>query len=387
MRRRLRVLHAVSDLNAGGLERLVADLIRKGDQVRYEYHLLALRFLGRFAEGLEGYAALHTAPDMSKLSMVWPKALRRQLQDLAPDVIHTHSGVWYKVARAVGRSASSMPIIHTDHGRNRPDPWQDRLVDWIASRNTAVVVAVSDVLAEQLRHTVVAHPERVRTILNGVDTEEHAPRPDDGALRAELGIAKESPIIGSIGRLEHIKGYDLMVEAFAALLHDWTASPAPVLVVAGDGGEQERLRARVAALGLEGRVFLLGWRKDLARLYRAFGIFAMTSRSEGTSVSLLEAMSSGLCPVVTPVGGNAAVLGPALQQRLVRSLEPDDIAAGWRAALQDDDARVRDAARARARVVEQFSLLTMTRAYEELYSSVRMVSPSPRRSAENPPSM
>lgn len=377
----------VLDLNAGGLERLVADLIRCGDHARFEYQVLALRFLGRFAEGLEEFATLQTAAPMGKLSMVWPRALRAQLLELAPAVIHTHSGVWYKVARAVGGDAATMPIIHTDHGRDRPDPWQHRLVDWIASRNTAVVVAVSDVLAEQLRQTVVAHPGRVRTILNGVDTVEYAPRPDDGALRAELGIAEGVPIIGSIGRLEHIKGYDLMVEAFASLHRGWSGTPAPVLVVAGDGGEEERLRRRVSELGLEGRVFLLGWRKDLARLYRAFSIFAMTSRSEGTSVSLLEAMSSGRCPVVTPVGGNAAVLGAALQHRLVASLDPEDIAVGWREALRDEAARNRDVTLARARVVETFSLLAMTRAYEELYSSVRIVSPSPRRSAENPPSM
>jgi len=308
---------------------------------------------------------------MSRLSMLWPRALARQLRALAPEVIHTHSGVWYKVARAVGRAAATMPIIHTDHGRNRPDPWQERVVDWIASRNTAVVVAVSDVLADQLRQTVVAYPERVRTILNGVDTEEHAPRPDDGALRAELGLPPDAPIIGSIGRLERIKGYDLLIEAAALLLRDWTGAPAPVLVVAGDGTELEGLQARVGELGLQGRVFLLGWRKDLSSLYRAFTLFTMTSRSEGTSVSLLEAMSSGLCPVVTPVGGNAAVLGPDLAHRLVASLEPADIAAGWRDALRDEAGRVRDAKRGRVRVEARFGLQAMTRAYEALYDAVR----------------
>ncbi len=380
------MLHVVLDLHAGGLERLVADLVRRGDHSRFEYGVLALKFLGRFAEGLEQYASLHVAPPMGKLSMIWPRALGQTLRRLAPDVIHTHSGVWYKVARAAAGS-TTMPIIHTDHGRERPDPWQDRLVDWIASRNTAVVVAVSEVLAEQLRRTVVAHPERVQTILNGVDTEEHAPRPDDGVLRSELGIPSAAPIIGSIGRLEHIKGYDLMIEAFARLAREWPGALPPVLVVAGDGGELPRLAARVKELELSGRVFLLGWRSDLANLYRAFGLFAMTSRSEGTSVSLLEAMSSGLCPVVTPVGGNAAVLGAGLQHRLTASLDPGDIALGWRSALLSEEERRRDAAAARARVEEQFSLQAMTRAYEALYNSVRMVSPSPRRSAENPPSM
>ncbi|MBK6781296.1 MAG: glycosyltransferase [Gemmatimonadetes bacterium] len=375
---RVWVLHVALDLHAGGLERLVADLIRRGDHGRFEYHLLVLRFLGRFGEGLHPYATLHVAPPMGRLSMLHPAALRRQIEAIAPDVIHTHSGVWYKVARAI-HGLGRPPLVHTDHGRERPDPWQDRLVDWIASHRTAAVVAVSDVLAEQLRRTVVACPERVRTILNGVDTEAYAPRPDDGALRGELGLAPEVPIIGSIGRLEPIKGYDLMVEAFALLAREaGTRGPAPALVIAGEGGEQERLAARIAELGLGHRVFLLGWRSDPDRLYRAFTVFAMTSRSEGTSVSLLEAMSSGCCPVVTPVGGNGVVLGPALQHRMVAGLTPEDIAAGWRAALADPAARATDARAGRARVEQAFSLVAMTRAYEALYSGVRSVSsPSP----------
>ncbi len=386
-RARVRVLHVALDLHAGGLERLVADLIRRGDHAQFEYHLLVLRFLGRFGEGLGPYATLHVAPPMGRSSMVYPAALRRQIEAIAPDVIHTHSGVWYKVSRAI-RGLGKPPLVHTDHGRERPDPWQDRLVDWIASHRTAAVVAVSEVLADQLRRTVVACPERVRTILNGVDTEEYAPRPDDGALRTELGVAPGRPIIGSIGRLEPIKGYDLMVEAFAALMRGETpGTQGPVLVIAGEGSQQAKLAARAAALGLGDRVFLVGWRSDSARLYRAFTLFAMTSRSEGTSVSLLEAMSSGCCPVVTPVGGNGVVLGPGLQHRMVAGLGPEEIAAGWRSALSDPAGREADARAGRARVEEAFSLAAMSRAYEALYNGVRSESsPRPWRSAEKPPS-
>ncbi|MBK9692200.1 MAG: glycosyltransferase [Gemmatimonadetes bacterium] len=118
---RVRVLHVALDLHAGGLERLVADLIRRGDHGRFEYHLLVLRFLGRFGEGLHPYATLHVAPPMGRLSMLHPAALRRQIEAIAPDVIHTHSGVWYKVARAI-HGLGRPPLVHTDHGRERPDP-------------------------------------------------------------------------------------------------------------------------------------------------------------------------------------------------------------------------------------------------------------------------
>jgi glycosyltransferase involved in cell wall biosynthesis len=94
----------------------------------------------------------------------------------------------------------------------------------------------------------------------------------------------------------------------------------------------------------------------------------MSSRSEGTSISLLEAMSAGLCPVVTDVGGNAHVLGPALRHRLVPSESPAALAGGWRSALLDPARRVEDAATARRRVEREFGLRAMVRAYENLYA-------------------
>jgi glycosyltransferase involved in cell wall biosynthesis len=215
---------------------------------------------------------------------------------------------------------------------------------------------------------VVAHPERVRTILNGVDTELFAPRPDDGSLHRELGLLPSRPIIGSIGRLEFIKGYDIVVEAFRELGSRGPGAESPALVIAGDGSASGELHTRIRRHGLEGDVKLLGWRSDLLRLYSGFTLFTMGSRSEGTSVSLLEAMSVGLCPVVTDVGGNRAVLGPALAHRLVPPEDPIALAAAWRQALADPAGRASDGAAGRRRVEQAYAQSTMIRAYEALYA-------------------
>jgi glycosyltransferase involved in cell wall biosynthesis len=139
------------------------------------------------------------------------------------------------------------------------------------------------------------------------------------------------------------------------------------LVVAGDGSERQRLQELADQLGVAKRVFLLGWRDDTELVLTESALFTMSSRSEGTSVSLLEAMSSGLCPVVTEVGGNAAVLGPELRHRLVAPESPEALAAAWRGALLDRASLQADAARARARVLSTFSIEQMVRSYEQLY--------------------
>jgi glycosyltransferase involved in cell wall biosynthesis len=240
------------------------------------------------------------------------------------------------------------------------------LVDYLASRRTDVVVAVSDRLAEQLSGRVVSDPERVQVVINGVDTAALRPDPT-GEARTRLGIPPGSFVIGSVGRMEPVKGYDVMIEALISLREMKPELPV-VLVLVGDGSERPKLEERVRNAGVSDAVRFLGWREDVVDLYRGFDLFALTSRSEGTSVSILEAMSSGLCPVVTDVGGNRAVVGPELAHRLVPSEDPNMIALGWVTAFERPAERQADGLIGRRRVEDRFSLRAMVAAYEALYS-------------------
>lgn len=358
-------MHVIQNLNYGGMERLLADIVRHADR-RFDSHVLVLQYFGRFAEGLNEFATLHLADPLPRWSMLWPAPLIRQIRRIAPDVVHTHAGVWYKASLAARRAGVPL-LVHTDHGRQNPDPWHARFLDRLAARRTDVIVAVSEPLAEQLASTIVRERDRVRVVHNGVDTDRYRPHPDTGALRSALGVAPSVPIIGSVGRLERIKGYDVMIEAFARLRADWRWEPTPVLVLAGEGAERPRLRSLAAERGVAHDVRFLGWTDAIRDIHSALVLFTMSSRSEGTSVSLLEAMSAGLCPVVTDVGGNAAVLGEALRHRLVAPENPDALAAAWVNALTESARRQTDAAAARARIVESFGLAAMVRQYEALY--------------------
>lgn len=361
-----RVVHVIQNLNYGGMERLLADIIQRADPTRFECHVLVLQYAGRFSQELDS-DRVHLAEPMSRWSLVWPRSLARDLRSLDPDVVHTHSGVWYKASRAA-RLAGVPATVHTDHGRPHPEPAVDVWIDRFAARHTDTVVAVSSPLAEHLRRRIVRGRSDVLVIPNGVDTDRYRPAEGDPAVRESLGVPPAAPVIGSIGRLEPVKAYHRAIEALAVLRAGWTAGPAPVLFLAGDGSERERLRELARERGVESAVFLPGWRDDVRALHAMFTIFTMASLSEGTSVSLLEAMSAGLCPVVTDVGGNGAVLGPALAHRLVRPDDPDALATAWKDALSGPGRRAADAAAARARVVEEYSLSGMVSRYEALYA-------------------
>jgi glycosyltransferase involved in cell wall biosynthesis len=355
------------------MERVLHDLSRGLHGQGFEVHIVVVEAFGKFAEGLAGIARLHQVPAMSRLSLVYPAALVALLKEIAPDVVHSHAGVWFKASRGA-RLAGVPVVIHTEHGRRVPDLWSDRLIDNLASRSTDQIIAVSEALAQVLRDRVVHDPSRIRVIINGVDVDRLRPVSDVAALRRELDLPDGAPIIGSIGRLEPVKNYQLALRAFA-LLSAETGARSPVLVLVGDGSEREMLQQLATSLGIAQRVRFLGWHDEVERVYGAFDLFTMSSRSEGTSVSLLEAMSSGLCPVVTDVGGNRAVLGPELASLLVPSEDAAALAAGWKVQLSDPDRRRDFGRRARARVENEFSLRRMVENHVTMYRQLTASTP------------
>lgn len=376
MTQKVRVVHIVNNLHYGGMERVIAEITRRTDRSEFETHVLGLQFIGHFGEGLEDFATLHVADPMPRWSMLYPGTLASQLKRIAPDVVHMHSGVWYKAVTAAAMAGVPYRIF-TDHGREAGEPWLHRVVDNLASRRTDAVVCVSAELRDRVAR-IVRYPSQIRVIHNGVDTQHYSPQCDDGDFRREIGVDASTPIVGSVGRLEPVKGYRVMVEAFARLLKTSPDAPRLVLVLVGDGSERSALESTAATLGVSDAVHFMGWRSDIERISRAFTVFGMSSHSEGTSVSLLEAMSAGLCPVVTNVGGNAAVLGPALKHRLVPPSDPDALAEALSHALSDRAARERDSAIARTRVIADFGLESMVRQYEALYRNARTVNPTGR---------
>lgn len=364
--RRLRVLQAVLDLESGGLERMVASLMRSLPRSDFETHLLALNFLGRHASGLEEVGPVHVVRSRAGASLLWPRALTRAIREIAPDVVHTHSGVWFKVSLAA-RRAGVPRLVHTDHGRLNPDPLSYRIADHFASRRTDVVVAVSEALGAQMRRTVVGSAWPITVIPNGIDTAEFSRDRTAPGWKVRHGIDPDRPVLVTVGRLDAIKCYDVMLRAFSQVVQAGTGGLPPILVVAGDGPEEAHLKGLAQELRLGDAVRWLGWTDDVRDLLADAAAFTLSSRSEGTSMSLLEAMSLGVCPVVTNVGGNPAVLGSVLAHRLVPSGDVAGLADAYRRVLEREGERREDAAQARRRVEEAFSLGAMVRAYASIY--------------------
>ena len=201
---------------------------------------------------------------------------------------------------------SGVRVIFTEHGRFHPDrhSWKRRLLNPALARATDEIVAISDATRDALVHHEWLPRRRIRLIYNGVTPPVRKARACP-SVRERLGIDGAALVLGTISRLDPIKNQAMMLDALAAVRR---RHPDCVLILAGDGPERDALERRVVELELDGAVFFTGFVSDIAAHLDAIDVFLLTSWSEGTSMTLLEAMSFGKPVVATRVGGNVEIL-------------------------------------------------------------------------------
>jgi glycosyltransferase involved in cell wall biosynthesis len=173
-------------------------------------------------------------------------------------------------------------------------------------------------------------------------------------------------VIGSVGRLAHIKGYDRLITAFAAL-NNLTTS----LLLVGDGPERGALERQAQQLGVADRVTFTGYQANPAPYLTRMDLFVLPSRSEGMSVALLEAMAAGIPVAVTKAGANREIIDGGHCGTLLADDE-GTWAHIMAATLDDQGTTTAKVHAARQRVRDHYSLQTTLAGYERLYAGLEM---------------
>lgn len=373
----MRILHVVAPGEVGGLERVV--------------HALATGFSGA-GEDVHVAALLHTLPTPPVSGHPFVEALRAAgitvhllaLPDraylreraavgrlcglLRPDIVHTH-GYRPDVLHAGVARGYGVPVVTTVHGFTGGG-WRTRVYERLqrrAFRFFDAVVAVSRHLAEQLARGGIP-AGRLRTIPNAW-CEIGAPL-DRVAARRRLGVPESRFHIGWVGRLSREKGPDVLAAAIPRL------ADLPIAVsFLGDGVERAALAGGlVGAAGGGDRVFWHGQVPEAARLFPAFDVFVLSSRTEGTPIALLEAMAAAVPIVAAGVGGVPEAVGPP-EALIVPPENPAALAAAIRAVYDDRAGATERARRARARLHLEFSLDPFVARYRDLYHELRRARP------------
>lgn len=355
----------VLDLHEGGLERIVVDLVRSGEIRGEQSHVICVRRAGQLASELNP-SQFTVLPRQHQSSMLAPVQLAGAMSRLNPQIVHLHSGIWFKGAYAA-RIAGLRHVVFTDHGRPHPDPFSHRVLDGLGACMSERVVAVSQPLAGYLVSRLRVRAAKLQVIPNGIVLPTPMRFEDRQVARRELGVPAEALIVGTVGRLDPVKAYDHLITAFAELVRTGSPRLSLVTLIVGDGPERARLERIAVNSGAAESIRFLGWRNDAGRLLGLLDLFVLPSDSEGTSLSLLEAMASGTAVVATSVGGTPDVIGDSGAGVLIPPRDHDALVSAIRTLLADPIRRASMGAKGRARVEQRYSFKAMADSYHNLY--------------------
>ena len=319
-----RILRVITRMNAGGPARHVA-WVSEGLAARgWETRLLT----GDVAAGeddLTGVADgrgvdLRRVPGLSReIDPLRDGAALAKvvaaIREFNPDIVHTHTtkaGLLGRAAvflvNASRRRAARIRAVHTFHGnvlsghfppvRERAFRGVERLLAHVAT--DAILVLSPQQRAEIVERFHIAPAEKVFIVPLSLDLEAYATLPLRGAFRREMGFGDDAFVVGIVGRIAPIKNHEMFLRVAAKTL---LATPHTRFVIVGGGLAAPGLARLARDLGIEGAVRFAGLRTDLAQVYSDLDTVALTSRNEGTPLSLIEAMASGRAVVATDVGG------------------------------------------------------------------------------------
>ena len=236
---------------------------------------------------------------------------------------------------------------------------------WLIRRMDAII-ATSEISASFLKReaTVIPH---------GVDTDRYSPPADRAVAFAEAGLPGRYAI-GCFGRVRAQKGSDLFVEAMCRLLPrhpDFTAVMVGAITPEQSGFANE-LKRRIEAAGLQSRIVIAGELpiEQVQRWYQRLTIYAFTSRNEGFGLTLIEAMAAGAALVASRAGAAELVVEDGVTGVLTPTDDADALVAALEPLMRDPASAAEMGARARARVLEKFSLEAEANRIAEVYRGV-----------------
>jgi glycosyltransferase involved in cell wall biosynthesis len=368
----IRVLHLITTLEVGGAETSLVRLVTRLDPSRFSCAVVALAGPATLARELDAAGIeTHTVSDARG---VGPGALRRLaalVRRFRPDVLQTWLYHADLLGLAVGR-ALRVPSIGWNvrcadlESRDHPRSlfWLRSLLARLSARPDFVVVNSE---AGRSAHEGIGYrPRRWARIPNGIDTEAFAPSAEARhAVRGELGIPPNAPVVGLVARYHPMKDHATFVAACAEVRRH---CPELRVLMAGRGVDDGNrvLGAALAAHGLSACTRLLGEVTRPAGLLAALDVSVSSSYGEAFPNIVAEAMATGVPVVATDAGDSALIVGEC--GSVVPARDPAALAhAVGRVLSMPPEARRALGCGGRERIVREFSMAAAVARYETLY--------------------
>ena len=369
LRRPIRVAFVVHVMQVAGAEVLVRETIRRLGP-RIDPTIFCLDRVGPIGEEL-----IADGIDVVGLDRMpgWDFSVSRRLAAMATlrkiDVFHAHQYTPFFYTAFAKSFVRPMPkLILTEHGRHFPDvvaPKRRAFNRLVLDHFADAVNACIGFSAKALSRNDGFAGKRIRVIENGIDVEKYGPVADRSALRARLGLHLTAPILVHVARHHPVKDQAMLIRGFAL-----AKVPGSRLVMVGDGPLRSELESLSLSLGIADRVDFVGIQNNVSDWLAAADAFALTSVSEAASLTLLEAMATGLPVIVTAVGGNPEIVREGIDGLHVPRGDATACGEAIQRLLCDPALGNRLGENGRQRTHERYRLDATIASYYSLYRSL-----------------
>lgn len=294
MDNRIHLLEVIGNSAIGGMENYLLNFISHLPADQFTVTCIC-PFQSSFTSGLKelGVEEVYVTPISDDPSWRSIQLTMEIAKLLHIDVLHAHMPKAHVLAGIAGNLLSK-PVVATIHGMN------------VTSHELGITRAFNSFIITNCQESFtqalamgIPH-ERLSLVRNGVDTEVFRRVPGASEIHEMLHLSSDTRLIGFIGRLEHEKGPDQFLRA-AEIVH--IEFPAVHFIIAGEGSMRGHLENMCRHMHLDQHVHFIGWLKNPVHFYSEIDILAHTSRSDGTSLVLLEAMACECPQVGIAVGG------------------------------------------------------------------------------------
>ncbi len=363
----MRVTHVVENLNRGGLERVVVDLIEQQHRNGHACQVVCLFEPGKLADEIQRLdVSLISCQKKPGLDWRAIRTMRHAIAGQNADIIHSHNAVAHYHA-VLASAFLGVRRVNTRHGMGGNSlSWKREFLYRLSMFFSAVAAVVCNAARDNfVKHKILSKAKSI-TIYNGIPIDRFPVR-NAGAKRKlldEIGWTQDSVVLGIVARLNPLKDHNMLLQAMA-IVH--AAAPTARLVLIGDGALRAELEACTTRLNLGTVVCFLGDRSDIANLLCGLDIFVLSSVTEGYSISLLEACAAALPIVATDVGGNKEIVQSERNGYLVAAKSPAQFAEAVLRLVRAPQERIEMGLLNRKFAEEGGSVRIMANRYDAVY--------------------
>ena len=367
------ILYLTSPVTLAGVERVILTYLDHCNRSIFNVIIVAFINAARVADNAfirevqrRGIAIevipLTRAFDLSNIGEVIRNIKRYKI-----DLLHSH-GYRADIVGVLAARLARRPIVSTVHGWT-PISRKLKLYEYIDKKCLRLfnkILTVSTEIKRELEKSGI-DPSKIVKIHNAVTIQNHCSYPGEKTLREDLKFDKDTRLIGMVGRLSPEKGGEYFLMSCKELFKKYQDLKAIIL---GDGPERRYLENFSKELGINNKVFFLGHRSDVERVYTALDILVVPSITEGVPMVVLEAMAFSKPVVATNVGGVSEIIDDRKTGLLVTPKDPDDLTKKITFLLDNMNFSQALGMKAKALVEDKFNAVHWAREIENHYSVI-----------------